>query len=577
MRFAHFADSGISEKEIMSTETKICKKCSREFTIETEDSAYYEHIQVPPPSMCPDCRAQRRMVWWNEHNLYRKKVASPSTSSGSASGEVFSTYPEHSPIKIYEHGYWWSDAWDPMQFGRDYDPKRSFFDQMKELMHVMPRSSREIKSLTNSDYSDNSNNVKNGYLCFDASNCDDIMYCIALNHCKNSLDVYQANGLELSYEILQCGHMYQSFFCHDSGNCRNVWLSRDCIDCEDCFGCANLRHKKYYIFNEPYTKGEYEKKIKEFNLGSYASLSKLKEQARKVWVEQPYKFMHGMQNENVTGDYIEHCKNVHRGFQIDDSSDVRYSQRIVNDSKFIVDVTNWGDNSEYVYEGVVCGENNRNIKFCAYCWPANTDIEYCMSCHSSSNLFGCIGMRKKEYCILNKQYTREEYFAKIQSIKIQMTKDGEYGEFFPASMSPLAYNETVALDYFQRTKEQALAEGFAWRDPEKREHKITMEAIDIPDHIWDVSLDITKAIIGCSTCKRAYRILDREFEFYQRFGLPIPRECHNCRHTERLKLRTPLQSWKRNCAKCGVAVESNFAPDRPEIVYCESCYNDEIV
>jgi len=547
-----------------------CKKCQNNFEITDDDLAFYEKMVVPSPMLCPDCRAQRRMAWWNEHNLYRKKDALTGK-------EVFSTYPEHSPIKVYEHGYWWSDAWDPATAGRDYDFSRPFFDQMRDLMHAMPRSSREIKSLTDSDYCDNSNNLKNCYLCFDASNCDELVYCIAVAHCKNSMDVYQAERLELCYEILQCGHMYQSFFCHDCNNCRNVWFSRDCLDCEDCFGCANLRHKKYYIFNKPYTKEEYNKKLAEMNLGSHKALRQAQGKAQELWASVPYRFMHGVQNTNVMGDYIEHCKNVYQSFQIDDSSDVRYSQRVVRDAKNIMDVTNWGDGAEYMYESVVCGENNRNIKFCAYYWPANRDIEYCMSCHSSANLFGCIGLRKAEYCILNKQYSPDEYFGKISSIKTQMTNRGEYGEFFPAGMSPLAYNETVAIDYFPLTKEKAIERGFAWHDPSVRNFQFTISNSQLPDNIKDVPDTITKEIIDCAICKQVYRVLERELEFYKRFGIPLPRLCHNCRHTERLKLRNPMKFWHRKCAKCDREFETSFAPERPEIIYCETCYQNEVM
>src|SRR3989338_8264242 len=188
----------------METQNKSCKTCQNNFLIDSEDIAFYEKMAVPPPTRCPACRAQRRMAWWNEHNLFRKHDALTGK-------ETFSTYPEHAPIKIYEHDYWWSDACDAMEYGREYDFSRSFFEQYKELLHTVPRSSREIKTLVNSDYSDNSNNLKNCYLCFDASYCDDLVYCIAVAHYKNSMDVYQAERLELCYEILQCGHMYQSF------------------------------------------------------------------------------------------------------------------------------------------------------------------------------------------------------------------------------------------------------------------------------------------------------------------------------------------------------------------------------
>ena len=192
----------------MEMQIKQCKQCKADFPVAFEDVAFYEKMQVPPPTLCPDCRAQRRMAWWNEHNLYRKKDALTGR-------EAFSTYPEHAPIKIYDHDYWWSDAWDVMDYGREYDFSKTFFEQFKDLLHTVPRASREIKTLVNSDYSDNSNNLKNCYLCFDASYCEDLLYCIALQHCKSSMDIYQAARLDFCYELLQCVRMYQCFFSHD--------------------------------------------------------------------------------------------------------------------------------------------------------------------------------------------------------------------------------------------------------------------------------------------------------------------------------------------------------------------------
>ena len=140
-----------------------------------------------------------------------------------------------------------------------------------------------------------------------------------------------------------------------------------------------------------------------------------------------------------------------------------------------------------------------------------------------------------------------------------MSKSGEYGEFFPTELSPLAYNESEAIDMFPKTKEQAIAEGYLWREPEERKFEITPETP------------------ACATCGRAYRILDREKEFYARFGLPTPRSCHRCRFYARIKHRNPMQWHHRPCAKCGAEMETTYSPDRKEIVYCESCYQQEVI
>ena len=52
-----------------------------------------------------------------------------------------------------------------------------------------------------------------------------------------------------------------------------------------------------------------------------------------------------------------------------------------------------------------------------------------------------------------------------------MRSTGEWGQYFPASLSPFAYNETVANDYFPLTKDEAHDHGFAWYDGHAREHE----------------------------------------------------------------------------------------------------------
>ena len=98
----------------MKAETRICQNCKKDFTIEPDDFLFYEKIKVPPPTFCPKCRRQRRMTWRNDWHLFKKKDAHTGE-------EIFSFLPEESPVKIYDRGYWISDAWDPIDYGQDYD------------------------------------------------------------------------------------------------------------------------------------------------------------------------------------------------------------------------------------------------------------------------------------------------------------------------------------------------------------------------------------------------------------------------------------------------------------------------
>ncbi|MEK7583582.1 MAG: hypothetical protein AAB483_04245 [Patescibacteria group bacterium] len=545
------------------SETRECQNCKQNHIIHPDDVSFYEKIAVPPPTLCPQCRTIRRMMWWNEHNLYRKDG-------------MFSTFPEASPIKIMDRDAWWGDGWDAMEYGRDHDVSKSFFEQYKELLLAVPWPSRDIQRLVNSDYSNQASDLKNCYLVFNTAGAENCLYGVAALQIRDSMDYYFCGKSELCYEVMNIENCFNNFFSIDTSNCRNVWLSRDCHDCGDCFGCANLRSKQYHIFNQPYTKEEYKEKIKAMNLGSYADLQRVKDEAHAFWKTQPYRHAHATQNTKSIGDYLYNSKNSRYCYQVFMGENLAYCQNMSRGIKDSMDYTSWGQNAELIYESISVGENARNLKFCFNCWPSSTDLEYCVNVMSSSNCFGCVGLRKKQYCILNKQYTPSEYAVQISNIKSQMSKAGEYGEFFPTTLSPLAYNESVAIDYFPKTKEQAIAQGYSWRDAIDPNHKIQIPNDNLPDHINDVPDTITKETIECGNCKKAYRILDRELEFYQRFTIPLPRMCHRCRFLERTKLLNPMQWWHRQCAKCNADIETTFAPDRQEIIYCESCYQQEV-
>ena len=139
------------------------------------------------------------------------------------------------------------------------------------------------------------------------------------------------------------------------------------------------------------------------------------------------------------------------------------------------------------------------------------------------------------------------------------------------------YNETIAQDNIPLTKEEALTQGFRWEDDiQKTEGKETMKPEKSPDHIKDISDDFINEVLVCTKCSRNYRLIKRELEFYRKMVIPIPRKCWNCRFLDRIDRRGPYKFWKRNCDKCQKEIITNYAPNRPEIVYCESCYQKEV-
>ena len=175
-----------------------------------------------------------------------------------------------------------------------------------------------------------------------------------------------------------------------------------------------------------------------------------------------------------------------------------------------------------------------------------------------------------------------------------MKKSGEYGEFFSLKLSPFAYNETIAQEYFPLSKEEVLGKNYEWQDIKDRNYKIDIKNKDIPDKIEDIGDDILKKVIECEhngkckeQCTEAFKIVAEELKFLRRMNLPLPRLCPNCRNYQLLNQRNPMKLWDRNCMcdkenhfhgtdKCEVEFKTTYAPDRPEIVYCEKCYQQEI-
>jgi len=198
-------------------------------------------------------------------------------------------------------------------------------------------------------------------------------------------------------------------------------------------------------------------------------------------------------------------------------------------------------------------------------------ILYSDNCLSCEHLLGCVSLRRKKYCVLNRQYTKDEYEGLAASIIAQMQQDGSFGEFFPVSLSPYGYNETNAQEVYPLSREEVLRRGWGWEnDLPFTTGRETLR--QIPDDIREVPDGITHEILACEACRRNYRIVPQELAIYRAMSVPVPAHCPECRNIGRLKRRNPQKLWKRQCAKCLQPIQTTYAPERPETVYCEECY-----
>lgn len=552
---------------------KSCHHCKKKFEITNEDLDFYKSLNVTEPTNCPSCRQQRRLTWRNERTLYKRKC--------DATGkDIVSVFSPDKPFKVYENEYWYSDKWNPMDYGRDFDFNRPFFEQFQELMQQVPQLSRSAVANLNCDFTNQCGWCKNCYLIFEADYNENCYYSNNIYDSKSSMDTLMCVKCELCYESMDCENCYNLKFGQDCKNCSDSWFLKSCIGCRNCFGCTNLRNKEYYFLNEKCSPSEFKDKVTKTGLTSYEQLQKARANFSAFVKKYPQKYLQGNQNENSTGNYLFNTQNCTECFDLNNSQDCKHVFNCRNMKK-CQDITVFGSigTTEFCYENHEIGANIRNICFSDQIWDGCHDIFYSKLCiNSSHNLFGCVSLKHAQYCILNKQYSEADYKALRTKIIEHMraeasARDGggvEFGEFFPSAISPFAYNETVAMEHFPLTKEEAIKQGYKWKDPDPKEYK--KQIYSIPTLIQDVPDSISNEILACITCGKNFKIIPEELKFYRRQSLPVPLKCHDCRHKDRFKLRNSRNLYSRSCQKCQKPIETTYSPKAPEVVYCESCY-----
>lgn len=557
----------------MNFEVKSCVNCRKDFTIFPNDFGFYEKIGVLPPKMCPECRAQLRLSFRNERFLYKR-------TCDNCNKDTVSMFSASKPYPVWCHECWRSDALNGSDYGIDYDPERPFFEQYNELWQKVPKPALVHMNSENSQYLNHTADNKNCYMIIESSNNESCTNCYWIQLSKDLTDCSYTNKVELSYEVDDCYDSHNLKWSKGCHSCFDSAFLLDCRNCNNCLGCVNLRGQKYHIFNEQYTKEEYEEKIKNFKLDTYSGVKEFKKEFTEFIKHQPRKFAEITNAVNSSGNYMVNVRNNYRCFHSYDAEDNAYSEHVWREAKDCVDCNTAGRTAELIYNSLNIGMQCSNVICGYYCWESN-HLEYCLNSPNSNNCFGCAGLIQGSYCILNKKYTKEQYNNLRAEIIKKMKAEGIYGEFFPRELSPLGYNESSAVDEFPLSKNEALAQGFKWEDtPRGTFGKETINWESFPDSIKDLpkDFDVNKEVFICIECSKNYRIIIDELAFYRRMGIPIPRTCPECRHIKRVKARGPNRLWHRKCMKTGCQneFETSYAPEREEIIYCESCYNKEV-
>jgi hypothetical protein len=550
-------------------QNKTCSECKQNFILEQVDLDFYKKIDVCIPAMCPLCRAQIRLAFRNEMNLYHRKC--------DKTGEnIISVFSQNKPDKVYSYDAWFADDWDATEYGREYDPNRPFFDQLKELFDAVPKPALSHTRSVNSEYLNLAADNKNAYMIFESSNNEDATNCYWIQKCKDIADTSYSDSCELCVECDDCFNCYRVSNARGAHNCSDCSFLFDCRGLSNCIGCVNLYQGEYYILNQKYSKEEFEIEKKKLALDTYSGRQAFQIRFNEFLKTQPQKYAEIVNCVGSSGNFLKNTKNCTYTFHGYDAEECRYTEHVWRNAKECVDVSTTGRNAELMYNTINTALDVSHCICTAICWT-DTFAEYSMYCFNSNYVLGCFGLRKKEYCILNKQYSKEEFEKLRLQIKENMKQKGEWGNWYPKNMSFFGYNESSAQSQFPLTKEQAGEKSYSWEDTERG--TFGKETTTWTDHYAtssQINDDILKEIFACTQTGKNFRFTSHELNLYKKLSLPLPRLHPDVRLETRLKARGENRLYKR-VTQDGKEVLTPIPETNPRPILSDEAYKQEFM
>ena len=550
----------------MKQEEKICEHCKLNFSISEGELTLYRKVGIELPTLCNFCRIKLHLSFW----MFGKFRKGKSDLSGE---NLITVLPEKNRYPIYTLTEWHSDKWDAMDYGIEYDETQPFLKQLQDLQEKVPHPHQNGIKNTKCDWCDDVWNSKNCYLSRSMEECEDLFYSYRNIKVKNSVDMTICFNCEKCYDSGDCHNSYKLFYSRHSRDCIDSNFLYDCRNCQNCFMSWNLRNKSYCIENVQYTKEAYEEKLKSFKLGSYKSVQSFKKQFEELARnEAVHRENFNFRAYNSTGNYLLDVKNCKNCNTINDSEDC-YNCIRGQKQKSNIDANGcWY--SELLGNCSSC-VNGYAEKYCV--WSSSRYSEYSDLCIECDYCFGCVGLKKKKYCILNKQYTKESFDELRTKIIQDMKKRGEYGKFLPYAMSAGPFNFSTSFLYFPETKkEDILTLGGYWDDIDES-HIKGIPTSELPDKIEDVPDNIITQALICPETGWRFNIAQNEIIFYKENNIPLPRYHFDVRTKKQLKYLTVLKSYQYTCFYCEKDIMAYYPTEWGyKKIACEECYKQNI-
>jgi hypothetical protein len=375
---------------------------------------------------------------WTPLNLYRREWG------------LISRYPDKRvknilPPKEYEYNIMWT------QKSVDWN----FLDLYADLYLSIDHSSL-IQQWTNSnsEYVDVALSCKDWYLSFAVGGDSEWFFYSAFcwRNCTNILNSMMTTQFsENIYQSLCITNSTNIYYSRNVLWSSNIWFSINLIGCQECISCHDLQNQSYCINNKQLDKETYLTEKKRL----LAEKEKFDDYHAELFVHPASVLL----SENIIWQYMVNSNNI---------EDWRYLTNISHWRNVIL-WWGWTQWSSHYYDGIDVWTSSEHFYWVngvgwwsSHIYLSNQvvkshNIYYSYDIESCSYCLGCIWLKNKSYCILNQQYTKEERHQKVDEIFTQMDETWSLGCFFPWTMNPFYFNDTVAYlidDSF--TKEEVL-------------------------------------------------------------------------------------------------------------------------
>ena len=460
----------------------------------------------------------------------------------SATGKrIYSAFPEQCRFPVVALDYWQSTDWDPLSFGLAFSFKRSFFEQLQDLWNKVPRPAHVAEDAVASSVYHHAWGIRHSYMVAGVQDARAVLYGIGVLESEQCIDCTQISACHTCYECVHCYSCKSLRFAECCLNCEQCSFISHCEDCRNCLFCTGLQGKEHYVFNQPLSPEGYRRTLQEWSFSARQRLEAAKDVYNEFISDKPIPHIFSDAPHGNSGNYLVRCLDAIESFECVDCRDCRY----LSGASDALDGCGAIGPLSHGAQFVSVSRNASNIRNCVDCWNDVQNLDYCSFCENCANLFGCVGLRGKEYCILNRQLDNPTYAAERERIIDHLKRRGVWGKFFPVVFSGFAYNRSAAHIHMPLGRIPAQMMGFEWEEVDDFVRPSALLSggesapeecfSEVPGQIEELTDSaVRNSVYLCEISGRPFRFTREEVDFYRQIGVAPPVRGPDRRLAERI-------------------------------------------